>query len=333
MTKTASGLSPRSLQHRDGRNGKVEKSVALAIPDPRTTPVPFGWCEAIAEPALESADDWNALDEAEAALAAYVSWLESHGVDTTEFLKAMRLVEKRRADLLGDRHQGKQLLSRVEEVNASEPTIVRWRKLRDNWEWLRPLVMQATRPAEVSQSRLLKLIKQRHGFNGDSPVPEGVYRTIVADPPWRYDNRGTRGAAEDHYSTMTVDDICELAEKVPADDNAHLYLWTTNAFLRPAFDVVEAWGFEYKTCLTWVKPQIGLGNYFRNSTEHVLFGLRGELDTRADDVPTWFNAKRGKHSAKPDLFLDLVERCSPGPYLEMFARRRRMGWEVWGLEA
>lgn len=163
------------------------------------------------------------------------------------------------------------------------------------------------------------------------PLPIGAYRTIVADPPWRYGNSATRGAAEDHYETLTLEAICDL--DIPAADDAHLYLWTTNAFLRDAFDVVDAWGFIYKTCLTWVKPQIGMGNYFRNSTEHVLFGLKGKLPTERNDVPTSFEDRRGKHSAKPDSFLDLVETCSPGPYLEMFARRRRMGWDVWGAEA
>lgn len=164
--------------------------------------------------------------------------------------------------------------------------------------------------------------------------PSGVYRTIVADPPWRYDNRGTRGAATDHYPTMDLDTICDLAPTyVPAADDAHLYLWATNAFLRDAFTVMEEWGFSYKTCLTWVKPQIGLGNYFRNATEHVLFGVRGRLKIQQNNVPTWFKAKRGKHSVKPESFFELVESCSPGPYLEMFARRRRPGWDVWGNES
>ena len=163
------------------------------------------------------------------------------------------------------------------------------------------------------------------------PLPEGAFRTIVADPPWQYGNKATRGAAEDHYSTMTVENICEL--EVNAADDAHLYLWTTNGFLNESFDVVKAWGFTYKTCLTWVKPQIGLGNYFRSSTEHILFGVRGKLPIEDRTLRNWFEAPRGKHSAKPDSFYDLVEKASPGPYLEMFARRRRFGWESWGDEA
>ena len=166
----------------------------------------------------------------------------------------------------------------------------------------------------------------------DTPVVSvGTYPTIVIDPPWQYDNKATRGAAEDHYSTMSLDELEALV--VPATDNAHLYLWVTNGFLRQGFDLLDAWGFTYKTTLTWVKPQMGMGNYFRGGTEHVLFGIRGSLPTNAKDILNWFRADRTKHSAKPELFYDIVEKSSPGPWLEMFARRRRFNWEVWGDEA
>lgn len=169
---------------------------------------------------------------------------------------------------------------------------------------------------------------------GPLPDPEpGTYRTIAADPPWQYANRSTRGAAEDHYPTMTIDELCELPVEEWAADEAHLYLWTTNGFLREAFTVMDAWGFTYKTCLTWVKPQIGMGNYFRSSTEHVLFGVRGGIRTLDGNQRNWFEAKRGRHSAKPGAFFELVELCSPEPRLEMFARARRLGWDSWGNEA
>lgn len=169
-------------------------------------------------------------------------------------------------------------------------------------------------------------------IHADDPheMPE-VFSAIVIDPPWRYDNVATRGAAEDHYPTMSLDELAAL--ELPAAEDAHLYLWTTNGFLREAFGLMDAWGFTYKTCLTWCKPQIGMGNWFRNTTEHVLFGVRGKLATQRNDVPTHFVADRTRHSAKPESFYDLVESCSPGPWLEMFARRRRLGWHVWGNEA
>lgn len=182
--------------------------------------------------------------------------------------------------------------------------------------------------------------------DGELVVPAGRFATIVADPPWRYGNTSTRGAAEDHYPTMSIDELCEL-DIAPgrAADQSHLYLWTTAGHLPEAFRVMEAWEFTYKTYLVWVKPQMGMGNYFRVSTELVLFGVRGGMRTRDMATMNYFEARRGKHSAKPHKFYDLVEKCSPGPYLEMFCRcyrdrqlvcpcsRCERGWEVWGNQA
>lgn len=167
-----------------------------------------------------------------------------------------------------------------------------------------------------------------HVVPADTGLPglDGVFSTLVADPPWQYDNRGTRNAARKHYETLTVDEVCDLPIEVHAAEQAHLYLWTTNAFLRAAFAVMEAWGFTYKCHLAWVKPQMGMGNYFRVSHEHVLFGVRGGLGTQRKDVKSWFSAARTKHSAKPESFYGLVEASSPGPYLDLFTRQKRLGW-------
>jgi len=171
------------------------------------------------------------------------------------------------------------------------------------------------------------------GQSGDGD-PESVrYSTLVADPPWRYENVATRGAAENHYPTMAVEEIAALPVSEWAAADSHLYLWTTNAFLPQAFGVMEAWGWTYRTTLVWAKPQMGLGNYFRVGTEHVLFGTRGELATRSRSLANWFEAPRIRHSAKPETFYRLVETASPGPYLEMFARSSRPGWDRWGNEA
>lgn len=166
-------------------------------------------------------------------------------------------------------------------------------------------------------------------------APEGTFATIVADPPWQYDNKATRGAAEDHYPTMSIDELCALPVLEWSAEQSHLYLWTTNGFLREAFGVMDAWGFAYKTTLVWVKPQIGMGNYFRSSAEYVLFGIRGGLRTRDCNQPNWFEAPRSTHSKKPGKFFDLVETASYPPYLEMFARQRRLNpeWSYWGNEA
>lgn len=180
-----------------------------------------------------------------------------------------------------------------------------------------------------------------------APIAEGQFRTFVADPPWRYGNTSTRGAAEDHYPTMSIEELCEL-DVVPsrAADEAHLYLWTTAGHLPEAFKVMEAWGFEYKTYLVWVKPQMGMGNYFRVSTEMVLFGVRGGMGTNSKSIKNYFTAPRSKHSAKPLMFQDLVVESSPGPYLELFSRcsademlhgcqcsKCRLGWSVWGNQS
>lgn len=182
---------------------------------------------------------------------------------------------------------------------------------------------RAERPALAAGSEPAAVV------TADAPL---TFPTIVIDPPWQYDNKATRGAAEDHYPTMSIAELEAL--ELPAAENAHLYLWTTNNFLREALDLCSTWGFDYKTLLTWVKPQMGMGNYFRSVTEHVVFGVRGSLATARRDRTNVVNADRTRHSAKPDAFYDLVEQMSPGPYFEMFARRRRMGdWHVWGNEA
>lgn len=164
------------------------------------------------------------------------------------------------------------------------------------------------------------------------------YRTIVADPPWSYDNqRWGVGAIDDTYQTMTFDDIRALPVVELVDKDAHLYLWITNAKLldHDYRSLVEAWGFTYKTLLTWRKTRcLGIGHYFRGETEHVLFCTRGKAPIEASRRErNLFESPRTRHSAKPDAFYDLVERVSPGPYLELFARRARFGWDYWGDES
>lgn len=176
-----------------------------------------------------------------------------------------------------------------------------------------------------------------------SHIPGGRYRTIVVDPPWQYNdklqsgNSGfgrahlSRGAAN-HYDTLSIEGIAAIPVGEWAEDNAHLYLWTTNAFMVEAHELAKAWGFTQKTIVTWVKPQIGMGHYFRNNTEHALFCVRGSLPTLRNNVPTAFTASRRRHSAKPEAFFDLVQSMSPGPYLDVFSRQQRLGWDTWGNE-
>lgn len=165
------------------------------------------------------------------------------------------------------------------------------------------------------------------------PIPEGRFQVIEADPPWDVPS-GPKGPGY-QYQLMPTDQIRELRGIIDqlAHDDAHLYLWATNTMLPDAVQVMDAWGFQHRTVLTWVKPQIGLGHYFRTSTEHVLFGTRGKLDTLVNDQRTHFEMPAGRHSAKPAEFYDLIERCSPGPYVRLFARDQRPGWTSWGAEA
>jgi N6-adenosine-specific RNA methylase IME4 len=163
------------------------------------------------------------------------------------------------------------------------------------------------------------------------------YPTIVIDPPWDWDDEGDVdqfGRGRPVYATMPLGEIAALPVGDLAAEHAHLYLWITNRSLPKGFELLAAWGFRYVTALTWIKPSIGMGNYFRGSTEHVLFGVRGSLELLTRDQGTWFAAQRPSiHSAKPPEFYVLVERCSPGPWLEMFGRGLRKGWSVWGAES
>lgn len=173
------------------------------------------------------------------------------------------------------------------------------------------------------------------------------YRTIVADPPWemprsgQWTGQGGRWApyngevTELPYATMSLDRICTLPVGSLAADAAHLYLWTTNRFIEGAFSVCRAWGFRPGQLLTWCKVPmgIGFGGAFTQTTEHVLFCRRGVLKAQTRVDSTWWQWTRGKHSQKPDAFMDMVEQVSPGPYLELFARRQRLGWDTWGDEA
>lgn len=163
---------------------------------------------------------------------------------------------------------------------------------------------------------------------------QGLFQTIVIDPPWDWGDEGDVsqfGRAKPEYTTMSIDEIEQMPIARIADNNCHLYLWVTNRSLPKAFRLIDTWGFRYITCLTWVKPSFGMGNYFRGSTEQVLFAVKGSQPLKRHDVGTHFEAPRGeRHSAKPDEFYSLVESCSYAPYIDIFGRKKRDGWSVWG---
>ena len=173
------------------------------------------------------------------------------------------------------------------------------------------------------------------------------YGTVLADPPWRFANRTGKMAPEHRrlrrYGTLHLDEIKSLPVEEMALDSAHCYLWTPNAMLPQGLEVLSAWGFKYKTNLVWHKIRKdggpdgrGVGFYFRNVTEMVLFGVRGRnartLGPGRRQVNFMASRKR-EHSRKPDEQYEIIESCSWGPYLELFGRGSRPGWRVWGDEA
>lgn len=182
------------------------------------------------------------------------------------------------------------------------------------------------------------------------------YQTVLADPPWPYGDSlpsdGVRGAGE-HYDLLDVGHIAGLGRAVNevTAGNAHCYIWSTGSFLDDAYHVMREWGFTPKTVITWVKPtsadealpherdgparvtpRMGMGQYFRNCVEFMVFGVKGSLNLQRDDLHTVFFAERTDHSAKPEKSFRLIEQASPAPRLELFGRRDRPGWDVWGDE-
>lgn len=173
------------------------------------------------------------------------------------------------------------------------------------------------------------------------------FSTVLADPPWRFQNRTGKVAPEhkrlSRYGTMQLEEIMELPVAQVVKDKAHLYLWVPNALIAEGLEVMRRWGFTYKTNLVWYKIRKdggpdgrGVGFYFRNVTEMLLFGTRGSHNRTLSPGRTQTNViatRKREHSRKPDEQYALIERCSPGPYLEMFARHCRPGWTQWGNEA
>lgn len=163
------------------------------------------------------------------------------------------------------------------------------------------------------------------------------YRTILADPPWTYKNSDlgpkSRNSAQKHYRTLTVEEIKKLDIQGLVDRyGCFCFLWVTSSHLPDGLEVLGAWGFKYRQILTWIKPGIGMGYYFRMASEHILVGTIGHPAVHVHNLPSWFMAKRSKHSRKPTMFYGMIEKISDSPRLELFAREKRQGWDSWGDE-
>jgi len=193
--------------------------------------------------------------------------------------------------------------------------------------------------------------KQAEPLRPEEPAPElpsvvGGFSTGLADPPWRFNNRTGKVASEDRrldrYSTLTLEAIKSLPVSTVCAKDAHLYLWVPNALLPDGLAVMAAWGFRYVSNIIWAKRRKdggpdgrGVGFYFRNVTEVLLFGVKGSMRTLAParSQVNMIETRKREHSRKPDEQYELITSCSPGPYLEMFARHPQDGWTVWGDEA
>jgi N6-adenosine-specific RNA methylase IME4 len=173
-----------------------------------------------------------------------------------------------------------------------------------------------------------------------------TFGTILADPPWRFANRTGKVAPEhkrlNRYETLPLEEIKNIPVNLIAAENSHLYLWVPNALLLEGIEVMKAWGFKYKTNIIWHKTRKdggpdgrGVGFYFRNTTEIVLFGIRGNMRTLQPgrSQVNIIKSQKREHSRKPDELYKIIENCSPGPFLELFARGGRSGWDVWGNQA
>ena len=199
--------------------------------------------------------------------------------------------------------------------------------------------MRGNEKGEITSAGLLQLIKRMLQDRDrqrqiqqirEMSLPQGVYQVIVIDPPWQYWLRSTdithRGRTR--YPSMSMDELKSLY--VPIAEDGVVWLWATNAFLREAFTLLDCWGLDYKTMLTWVKPYFGIGNWLRGQTEHCSLAIKGNyVIDGPGNVSTALLAPRGEHSEKPDAFYQLVESLCPGKRLDMFAGKRRPNWECW----
>jgi N6-adenosine-specific RNA methylase IME4 len=265
--------------------------------------------------------------------AALVVELEQHRLTRAKALK------RRRANLRQNT-----------EVATLPPRSERSREIAANIAGVSPRTIQDAETVRIHDPELFEQIKhgqvpahaaarrvrraQRDLAFATPPLPNGTFNLIYADPPWQLGNPTSAYAPENHYPTMALEEIKDL--EVPAVDDAVLFLWAVASKLPEALQAMEAWSFEYKTCLTWVKDWIGLGTWVRHRHELLLLGRRGnypppEPEDRPDSV---FEAPRGRHSAKPACVYELIERAYPhASKLELFARGvPRAGWSAWGNE-
>ena len=289
--------------------------------------------------AAPKCDDLDALIAIERQLAGWIVQIRDKELQLP-VLGAQRRAEARIGQLLGVAKRGKPSTSYVgHDLNKDDA--VDFRLLARGLDELN----MTHEDFRKSRRALVKHIKYRLseelGEIIETPaLPEGQYKCIVADPPWElttgpgFEVEG--GSKPLAYDTMTVEAIKDLDVEGLAADDAHLYLWTVNKYVEASYAIARAWGFTPSTLLVWGKAPhgTGIGGTYRLTTEFILFARRGSLEDRRIVDRSWFDWPRSKHSVKPDAFYEMVESVTPGPErLDMFARKKRKGWDVWGLEA
>lgn len=191
---------------------------------------------------------------------------------------------------------------------------------------------QNVRSGKTSINYAYKVVNRQEKKKEAKPIPQDQFSVILADPPWDYDIN-IRGSPDDHYDVLTVEQICNM--KIPSAKDCILFLWATAPKLKEALQVLESWGFEYKTHMVWVKDKIGTGYYFRGQHELLLVGRKGSISIpeEKDRPSSVLEAPRTKHSKKPEKIYFIIEKMYPDQkYLELFARNERKNWKSWGDE-
>jgi len=268
--------------------------------------------------------------------------------------KAGLLLAESKATGLRDAGRGGDRKSPLRDVSVILPDLGvshiqshRWQTIANIPEPVFEKYIEKARQSELDElttSHLMTIAKfqrkdeQAEEIRKAPPVlPEGPFSVIVADPPWPYSQRRPTNDSRGYpsYSGMTMEDIEDLPVEDLAADDAVLWLWTTNAFLEPSFGLCRAWGFQYRTLLTWAKNRIGLGDWLRGQTEHCILASRGQPLVTLKAQSTLLRADVQEHSKKPEEFYSLVEKLCPSPEMgkvELFARSKRPGWHSWGQE-
>jgi N6-adenosine-specific RNA methylase IME4 len=292
---------------------------------------------------IDTIDDVDWLEETRAQARALETYLRDKDMQAP-MLGTQRRIEARIGQLLGEPVQGRTqslVVTKVSET-ADPHDISDFRLLANAFNGNCNLEFAEWRK---SRRALIKLMKHRLGIQPElAPLPDNIYRCIVADPPWEvttgpgFTSKPSGGQPLD-YDYLTVEQIKDMPVADHSAADAHLYLWTVNKYLEQSYQIARAWGFQPSTMLVWAKTPMGggIGGDFRLTTEFCLFARRGKLEAMQICPTTWFNWPRGIHSEKPEEFYQLVEAMTPAPYdeldrLDLFSRRQRQGWAVWGNE-